>query len=129
MSSLGKALIVMGLVIAVVGILLVLAPKVRITTEDCSLGEMGVITSLVEKALEVDGKPDVIFACGPQAMLKAVGDMAAAYDIACHVSLEAFMACGFGVCLGCAGEKAGRPGVYFHACTDGPVFDSRAVVI
>ena len=103
--------------------------KVCITTEDCSLGEMGVVTSLVEKTLEVDGKPDVIYACGPQAMLRAVGDMAAAHDIVCYISLEAVMACGFGVCLGCAVEKAGSAGAYFHACTDGPVFDSRAVLI
>ena len=103
--------------------------KVRITTEDCSLGAEGVITSLVQQALEVDGKPDMIYACGPTAMLKAVSHMAATYNLACQISLETAMACGFGVCLGCAVEKAGSPGSYFHACTDGPVFDSRDVQI
>jgi len=103
--------------------------QVRITTEDCSLGEMGVITSLVQDALKRDGKPDMIYACGPGAMLKAIGEMAATHEVVCQVSLETVMACGFGVCLGCAVEKAGSPGAYFHACTDGPVFDSRAVQI
>ena len=103
--------------------------KVRITTEDCSLGEDGLVTSLVQEALEVDGKPDMIYACGPQGMLNAVGVMAAAHNVVCQVSLETVMACGFGVCLGCAVEKADSSGGYFHVCTDGPVFDSLAVVI
>jgi dihydroorotate dehydrogenase electron transfer subunit len=106
-----------------------LGAKVRITTEDCSLGAEGVITSLVQQALEVDGKPDMIYACGPTAMLKAVSHMAATYNLACQISLETAMACGFGVCLGCAVEKAHSPGSYYHACTDGPVFDSRDVRI
>jgi dihydroorotate dehydrogenase electron transfer subunit len=103
--------------------------KVRISTEDCSLGEMGVITSLVQDALRGDGKPDIIFACGPEAMLKSISEMAAAHEVVCQISLETVMACGFGVCLGCAVEKAGSPGTYFHACADGPVFDSRAVEV
>ena len=103
--------------------------RVQITTEDCSLGEKGVITSLVQKALEVDGKPDIIYACGPTGMLKAVSDLARTYDVSCQISLETVMACGFGVCLGCVVEKAGSPGAYLHACTDGPVFDSSAIVI
>jgi dihydroorotate dehydrogenase electron transfer subunit len=103
--------------------------EVHITTEDCSLGEAGVITSLIEKALESDEKPDMMYACGPQAMLKKLADIAVAFDVPCQISLETIMACGFGVCLGCAVGKADKEGSYFHACTDGPVFDSRAVVI
>jgi len=103
--------------------------RVQITTEDSSLGENGVVTSLIQKALEVDGKPDIIYACGPTGMLKAVSDITAAYDVPCQVSLETVMACGFGVCLGCVVEKAGSPGAYLHACTDGPVFDYRAIRI
>ena len=100
---------------------------IRITTEDCSLGEMGLVTPVVEQAM-VDGeKPDIIFACGPQPMLKAVGAIAAAHSVPCQLSLEAAMACGFGVCLGCAVEKADRKGEYFHVCKDGPVFDATQV--
>jgi dihydroorotate dehydrogenase electron transfer subunit len=103
--------------------------KVRITTEDGSLGEKGVITSMVEQAINVNGRPDMIYACGPTGMLKAISDIACTHEVLCQISLETVMACGFGVCLGCAVEKAGSTGAYFHACTDGPVFDSRTVVI
>jgi len=102
---------------------------VRITTEDCSLGEMGLVTPVVEKTINSDGKPDMIFACGPQPMLKAVGDIAAAHCVPCQLSLESAMACGFGVCLGCAVEKTSADGGYFHVCKEGPVFDSRDVRI
>jgi len=103
--------------------------KVAITTEDGSLGEKGVITSMVQQALNVDGKPDIIYACGPTGMLKAVSDIARTYEVSCQISLETVMACGFGVCLGCAVPKAGSPEAYLHACTDGPVFDSRAILL
>lgn len=103
--------------------------KSCITTEDGSLGEKGVVTSLVQKTLEVDRKPGMIYTCGPTAMLKAVSEIAAAYGIRCQISLETAMACGFGVCLGCAVHKADNSRDYLHACTDGPVFDSRAILI
>ena len=103
--------------------------KVRITTEDGSLGEKGLITSIVEEAVRVEEKPDIIYACGPTGMLKAVSNIACAYEVLCQISLETVMACGFGVCLGCAVQKAGTKEGYLHACTDGPVFDSRAVLI
>lgn len=103
--------------------------KSCITTEDGSLGEKGVITSLVQKTIEVDKKPDMIYTCGPMAMLKAVTDIASTHSVQCQVSLETAMACGFGVCLGCAVQKADGSGDYLHACMDGPVFDSSAVVI
>jgi dihydroorotate dehydrogenase electron transfer subunit len=103
--------------------------KVCVTTEDCSLGEEGIITSLVQKAVESDGKPDIIYACGPRAMLRSLSDVAGAHDVPCQVSMETVMACGFGVCLGCVLEKAGGGEGYLHACTDGPVFDSRTIVL
>jgi dihydroorotate dehydrogenase electron transfer subunit len=106
-----------------------LGAEVCITTEDCTLGERGVITALVESALKTGRRPDIMYGCGPQSMLRVLAEMAAAHEVACEISLERVMACGFGACLGCAVEKAGDPKAYFHACTDGPVFDSRAVLI
>jgi len=102
---------------------------VRVTTEDCSLGEMGLITALVERSLGSEKRPDMIYACGPQAMLRAVGQIAVSHAVPCQVSLESAMACGFGVCLGCAVEKAHEPGTYYHVCSDGPVFDAGDVKI
>ncbi len=103
--------------------------KVCITTEDCTVGDKGFITSLVQKALEDEKRPDMIYGCGPQGMLKALADIALARNVPCQISMETVMACGFGVCLGCAVEKAGGEEDYLHACTDGPVFDARAIVI
>lgn len=103
--------------------------EVRVTTEDCTLGETGLVTSMVERFLGEEKKPDMIYGCGPQGMLKAVGQIAAAYLVPCQISLESAMACGFGVCLGCAVEKEKVPGTYFHVCTDGPVFDVKDVRI
>jgi dihydroorotate dehydrogenase electron transfer subunit len=102
---------------------------VKVTTEDCSLGEMGFITGSVDRELEAGKKPDVMYGCGPQAMLKEIVKMALTHDVSCQVSLESSMACGFGVCLGCAVEKEKEPGSYFHVCTDGPVFDAKEVRI
>ncbi len=103
--------------------------KVHVSTEDASVGEAGLVTSVVEKSLKAGERPDIIYACGPQAMMKAVGAIAGAYDIPCQVSLESAMACGFGVCLGCAVKRAADEGGYFHVCADGPVFDFRKVKI
>ncbi|MBI5528894.1 MAG: hypothetical protein HY897_21405 [Deltaproteobacteria bacterium] len=74
----------------------------------------------VEKA-----PPPVFCACGPMPMLRAVHDVAAALGAICEVSLESRMACGIGVCLGCAHETA--EGGLMHVCKDGPVVDSRVV--
>ena len=109
--------------------LLSLGIPVHVSTEDCTLGEEGLVTHSLEKGIRLYGKPDLIYACGPQAMLKAVGEIAVSQDISCQVSLESAMACGFGVCLGCAVEKTEGRGDYWHVCTDGPVFDFRDVKI
>jgi len=102
--------------------------EVHISTEDASVGKAGLVTTAFEKFLEAGGeRPDIIYACGPQAMMKAVGVIAGAYDIPCQVSLESEMACGFGVCLGCAVKRAKGEGGYFHVCSDGPVFDFKKV--
>jgi dihydroorotate dehydrogenase electron transfer subunit len=58
-------------------------------------------------------------------MLRTVHEVAASLDATCEVSLESHMACGIGVCLGCAHGTA--DGGLIHVCKDGPVVDSRAV--
>ena len=61
-------------------------------------------------------------ACGPMEMLLCVAGIAEQLNIPCQLSIEATMACGMGVCLGCAVPAAdGRAG-YLHVCKDGPVF-------
>ncbi len=82
------------------------------------------LAALVPEALgEVE-----MFACGPNAMLRAGAALAARFEIPCQVSLEEFMACAVGACAGCAVPVRGPAGVTMkRVCVDGPVFDARAV--
>jgi dihydroorotate dehydrogenase electron transfer subunit len=101
-------------------------------TEDGTLGHKGRVTEPLEAYLDSNrGRPVSLFACGPEAMLHAVARAALARGLPCQVSLDPWMGCGVGTCLGCvvriqrAGE--GRP-KYRCACTEGPVFDASLVV-
>ena len=101
-----------------------LACTLRIATEDGSEGERGLVTDLLEHALEDEGGAHV-YACGPTPMMRRAAQIAAARGLGCSVSLENHMACGFGVCLGCAAPLAA--GAYALVCRDGPVFDAARV--
>ena len=62
----------------------------------------------------------VVCACGPTPMLELLRKWAVEKRTECFLSLESFMACGFGVCKGCVvADKNGR---YVTVCRDGPVF-------
>jgi dihydroorotate dehydrogenase electron transfer subunit len=95
-----------------------------ISTDDGSIGHHGVVTRSLEKALAAD-PADLICACGPEGMLKAVSAIAGERNIPCQVSIEAMMACGMGACLGCAVQSADDNSRYLHVCADGPVFDTN----
>ena len=58
-------------------------------------------------------------------MMRACADLATKHEAACLVSLENPMACGFGVCLGCAAPRA--EGGFSLVCRDGPIFDAREI--
>jgi dihydroorotate dehydrogenase electron transfer subunit len=100
-------------------------------TEDGSLGARGRVTAPLEAHLErVDG-PVRLYACGPDAMLHAVARIADRRGLCAEVSLDPWMGCGVGTCLGCVvrvqeGDEP-RPR-YRCACTEGPVFDAARVV-
>ena len=74
---------------------------VQIATEDGSRGVKGLVTELLETALS-DSGPAHVYACGPTPMMRRAAEVAHAHSQRCTVSLENNMACGFGVCLGCA---------------------------
>lgn len=97
-----------------------------VTTDDGSCGLQCLVTQPLAAAIAAS-RPDAIYACGPPAMLKCVADMAFDRHIFCQVSVETLMACGMGVCLGCAVERRDKAGSYLHACTDGPVFDASRI--
>ncbi len=102
--------------------------KVYYATEDGSAGSKGtVINAIEDNALE----GDVIMACGPKPMLRALKEYALAHNMECYVSMEERMACGVGACLGCVCKSEH---VDDHSkvknkrvCKDGPVFDAREV--
>lgn len=66
---------------------------------------------------------DIIYACGPNGLLKAIHEKNNKADI--EVSMEAHMACGIGACLGCTIPSA--DGEFLRVCKDGPVFDAKEV--
>src|SRR3989338_257824 len=109
-----------------------LGAKILIATEDGSLGEKGMINNQLEKLLRTltkEKSKTSIFASGPNNMLKGVSSVAEEYEIPCQISFEANMACGFGVCLGCAVkiENNDNGSRYKMVCKDGPVFDAGEI--
>lgn len=98
--------------------------EVQATTEDGSLGRQGLATDALEELLNQIKKPCVIYACGPNPMLKTVSDQARRAKARCEVSLEEYMGCGFGVCSACAVKTTtGNQRV----CIQGPVFDAAVI--
>jgi dihydroorotate dehydrogenase electron transfer subunit len=91
----------------------------EVATDDGSAGRRGLVTDLVRLAAG-----DVVYACGPTAMMRRCAELAAAAGARCLVSLEAHMACGFGICLGCAVPT--REG-FRYVCTHGPVFEAETL--
>jgi dihydroorotate dehydrogenase electron transfer subunit len=101
---------------------------VRVTTEDGSHGEKGLVTQLLLAELRRSTAGRKLFACGPTPMLKAVGKIAEEFNVPAELSMDEHMCCGVGVCLTCVIPiKTGDTWEYQRTCTEGPVFDSRQV--
>ncbi len=100
----------------------------HIATEDGSVGVRGLVTDLLERLLAESSEPSEVLACGPTPMLRTVATVAREYSVPCQVSLEEHMACGIGICMGCAvrNAKSSEPD-YSLVCVDGPVFDADDV--
>ena len=105
--------------------------RVVITTDDGSYKEKGFAINVLKEDCKTE-KPDIIFACGPLPMLKAVQEFAKSENIPCEMSLEERMGCGIGACVGCnvriVTENPDEV-KYNYVCKDGPVFDSTKVII
>lgn len=104
--------------------------RVYIATEDGSVGSRGnVMDAIRDNHLQAD----VIMACGPMPMLRAVKQYAEENGIEAYISLEERMACGVGACLGCV-CKTKEVDHHSHVhnariCSDGPVFEAKEVDI
>lgn len=103
---------------------------VYIATEDGSAGTKG---NVMDAIRENNLHADVIYACGPMPMLRAIKTHAKEQGINAYISLEERMACGVGACLGCV-CKTKNVDHHSHVknariCTDGPVFEADEVEI
>jgi dihydroorotate dehydrogenase electron transfer subunit len=103
-----------------------LGVEVQIATEDGSAGLRGLVTDLLPPIL-AEGGALCLYACGPTPMMQRAAASAAAGGVTCFLSLENRMACGFGVCLGCA--VARRDEGFFLVCRDGPVLEARDLAV
>ena len=103
-----------------------LCDEVKIATDDGSRGFKGTVTDLFRSDLDVFRAEDsLVKVCGPKAMAGALARVVKDYGLNCQVSLEERMACGIGVCLGCAvkGVSDDVEPRYLRVCKEGPVFD------
>jgi len=103
--------------------------ETSVITEDGSSGRKGLVTDLLSRVLTGEGEPAAIYASGPWPMLKAVQAQVEGHRGPLQVSMESFMGCGLGSCMGCViavkgeGERS-----YERVCHSGPVFDGRDVI-
>jgi dihydroorotate dehydrogenase electron transfer subunit len=93
--------------------------RLHLATDDGTRGAHGRVTALLEPVLAMAAHRPTLMGCGPDPMLIALSRLARARGLPAYLSLEGEMACGIGVCLGCAVPCATRP--YRYTCTDGPV--------
>ena len=95
-----------------------------IVTDDGSYGEKNLATQSAEEFIKSSGT-DMIYACGPKPMLKAVAALAEKYGIECEVSMEERMGCGFGACMGCSCQttKGSK-----RICKEGPVLKRDEII-
>jgi dihydroorotate dehydrogenase electron transfer subunit len=105
--------------------------KLMVCTDDGSDGYHGTVTQLFQNHVDTYAENDsIIFCCGPDPMVTAVGEIVNKYSIPCQVSMEERMACGVGACLGCAvrAKSHGDRPHYMTVCKDGPVFDIKDII-
>lgn len=107
--------------------------NVLIATEDGSFGTKGNVLNVMNELDALGKGADMVMACGPMPMLRAIAAYADPKKIDAYISLEERMACGVGACLGCITKTKE---VDHHSyvnntriCTDGPVFKTTVLDI
>ncbi len=100
------------------------AGTVAVTTDDGTAGRRGFTTDALADLL-AQGCYDVVYTCGPEVMMAGVARISREAGVACRVSMERMMSCGFGACATC--NVAMVDGTYKSCCKDGPVFDAEEV--
>ncbi len=98
------------------------------STDDGSFGFAGFVTELAGRELSKD-KPAVVYACGPDPMMKALAAVTAKHGVPAEFSLESVMGCGVGACWGCVHRiRSGSGDGWIKICEEGPVFPGERVV-
>ena len=103
---------------------------VKVSTDDGSQGHKGLVTDLLEAALDRGPESPVVYACGPNPMLRAVGWIMVTRGLDAEVSMDHVMCCGVGACFACVVKmKADTPDgwEYVRTCKHGPVFKASQV--
>jgi dihydroorotate dehydrogenase electron transfer subunit len=100
------------------------ARELHIRTEDGSAGKRGTVMDALRE-LSPDGG-HVLYVCGPRGMIKAVTDFAREKGLKGHASLEEFMACGIGACMGCVVNTVKG---YKRVCKEGPLFKLDEILL
>jgi dihydroorotate dehydrogenase electron transfer subunit len=99
------------------------ADGVTVTTDDGSEAIKGWVSDVLPDVI-AGSKAEVVYGCGPMAMLRSVTEVATAHGAIAQVAVEESMACGIGVCMTCVMPVTGNDGVtrMARSCVDGPVF-------
>ncbi len=100
-----------------------------VSTDDGSYGHHGFALDALKKDF-AEKKFDIVYACGPKGMLKAIQAFAKEAGVPCQISLEERMGCGIGACLTCSCETHEEgAGKYKRVCRNGPVFWAEEVIL
>ncbi|MEY4657718.1 MAG: hypothetical protein RL466_531 [Actinomycetota bacterium] len=102
--------------------------SLKIYTEDGSMGERGRVTENLMEIIQ-NRNIDVIYSCGPMAMLRAITELTAATEVIHQCAVEESMACGIGICMTCVLPVTNADGTtsMVRSCIDGPVMDGSTV--
>ena len=103
------------------------ANKFVAVTDDGSYGEQMNAVQAFAADLEKGNRPDVVLACGPTPMLRALKTLVEKENLQCYVSLEERMGCGIGACLVCVCDLTN--GTHARVCKDGPVFNVKSITL
>lgn len=102
--------------------------SLKIYTEDGSVGEQGRVTEPIAQLI-AEGRVDVIYSCGPMAMLRAISELVEGTHVVHQCAVEESMACGIGICMTCVLPVRAEDGSVsnLRSCIDGPVMDGSTV--
>jgi dihydroorotate dehydrogenase electron transfer subunit len=102
--------------------------SLTLTTDDGTAGIHGQITESIPRLIREFGT-EVIYSCGPMAMLESINKIATDFDIVHQCSVEESMACGIGVCMTCVVPMKFDDEVKMvRTCIDGPVMDGSSII-